>query len=407
MAAALGRVGVAGGEAQRVVAGLRTALQAAAAQSVKTVRSLAKFDEINRLAAPAAQTQKNETAAKAAKRSAARAAGRGSAQSMAAVWKEVLAELRSVWADFWAYLQGFFAPFANTWSTLCGAVLAVWQPLWAQVLAVVQPVLAQLQAWLGALWAEHLQPLWSELTACLGAVGTLLLTVWNTVLAPFLQWLAATLGPVAAGVFTALGTAVTGAVGIIADGITIALAVLHGLADFLTAVLRGEWDAAWQAMAGTVATVWGRIVSIVQTAVSTVLGVVHSMVSALGAALQGLLDGLGRVGSLAAGALQGAGRLLTQSALPGLEYAAGVQVPALAQGAVLPPNRQFLAVLGDQTSGTNVEAPLATIKQAMAEVLSGWNGAGDGQPINVYIGEELLDSVIANSQSRRALRSGR
>lgn len=43
----------------------------------------------------------------------------------------------------------------------------------------------------------------------------------------------------------------------------------------------------------------------------------------------------------------------------------------------------------------------------MAEVLSGWNGAGDGQPINVYIGEELLDSVIANSQSRRALRSGR
>ena len=179
------------------------------------------------------------------------------------------------------------------------------------------------------------------------------------------------------------------------------------MADFLTAVLRGEWDAAWQAMAGTVATVWGRIVSIVQTAVSTVLGVVHSMVSALGAALRGLLDGLGRVGSLAAGALQGAGRLLTRSALPGLEYTAGVRVPALAQGAVLPPNRQFLAVLGDQTSGTNVEAPLATIKQAMAEVLSGWNGAGDGQPINVYIGEELLDSVIANSQSRRALRSGR
>ena len=42
----------------------------------------------------------------------------------------------------------------------------------------------------------------------------------------------------------------------------------------------------------------------------------------------------------------------------------------------------------------------------MAEVLSGWNSSGDGQPINVYIGEELLDSVIANSERRRSLRSG-
>ena len=81
-------------------------------------------------------------------------------------------------------------------------------------------------------------------------------------------------------------------------------------------------------------------------------------------------------------------------------------VPALAQGAVIPPNRKFLALLGDQGAGTNVEAPLSTIRQAMAEVLSGWNSAGDGQPINVYIGEELLDSVIANSERRRSLRSG-
>ena len=110
---------------------------------------------------------------------------------------------------------------------------------------------------------------------------------------------------------------------------------------------------------------------------------------------------------LAGSVLGGAGKLISsQSALPGLGYAASVPVPALAQGAVIPPNRQFLAMLGDQTTGTNVEAPLATIKQAMAETLAGWQGSADGQPINIYIGEELLDSVIANSQNRRALRSG-
>lgn len=52
------------------------------------------------------------------------------------------------------------------------------------------------------------------------------------------------------------------------------------------------------------------------------------------------------------------------------------QIPYLAQGAVIPPNREFLAVLGDQTNGTNIEAPLETIKQALAEVM-GEYGGGD------------------------------
>lgn len=46
------------------------------------------------------------------------------------------------------------------------------------------------------------------------------------------------------------------------------------------------------------------------------------------------------------------------------------RIPELAQGAVLPPNNPFLALVGDQKSGTNVEAPLDTIKQAVAEVLN-------------------------------------
>ena len=425
----------------------------------------------DKTAAPEKQKKAAEAAAKAEKAArsttgtAARRSGTAGSDlsGLTAVWQSVLESLRSAWADFWAYLQEFFAPFAAAWQTvwqgLSAAAAGVWEQLCAALSTVVQPALALLdtvwqglwagmeQAWaaygqpildglaqgwqnvvgivsalwsevlqpvlvqlfdlLGALWTAHLQPLWNELTACLGAVTTLLLTLWNTVLAPFVQWLITALAPVAVQVFAALGTAVTGAAGIIADGITIALAVLRGMADFLTAVLRGEWDAAWAAMAATVSTVWGRIVSIVQTAVSTVLGVVRSMVAAIAAAINGLLSAIGHAKSMAGSVLGGAGKLVSsQSALPGLGYAASVPVPALAQGAVIPPNRQFLAMLGDQTTGTNVEAPLATIKQAMAETLAGWQGSADGQPINIYIGEELLDSVIANSQNRRALRSG-
>ena len=61
------------------------------------------------------------------------------------------------------------------------------------------------------------------------------------------------------------------------------------------------------------------------------------------------------------------------------------QIPYLASGAVLPANRPFLAVVGDQKHGTNVEAPLATIKQAVAEVL----GAGTGGNITIEITGDL------------------
>lgn len=54
-------------------------------------------------------------------------------------------------------------------------------------------------------------------------------------------------------------------------------------------------------------------------------------------------------------------------------YSFTPQIPYLATGAVIPPNAPFLAVLGDQRSGTNIEAPLETIKQAVSDVL------GDGE----------------------------
>lgn len=41
-----------------------------------------------------------------------------------------------------------------------------------------------------------------------------------------------------------------------------------------------------------------------------------------------------------------------------------IKVPRLAEGAVIPPNSEFLAVLGDQKQGTNIETPLATMVEA-------------------------------------------
>lgn len=72
-----------------------------------------------------------------------------------------------------------------------------------------------------------------------------------------------------------------------------------------------------------------------------------------------------------------------------------VSAPALARGAVIPPNKEFLAVLGDQKSGMNIETPLATMvdafKQAMAE-----SGGGATTVVIQLDGKEIARSTVKN-----------
>ena len=79
-----------------------------------------------------------------------------------------------------------------------------------------------------------------------------------------------------------------------------------------------------------------------------------------------------------------------------------VSIPHLAKGAVIPPNKEFLAVLGDQKSGTNIEAPLDTIKQAFMETLmasGGMQGGKDEGDIVIQIdGNEIFRVVRKQSK---------
>lgn len=77
----------------------------------------------------------------------------------------------------------------------------------------------------------------------------------------------------------------------------------------------------------------------------------------------------------------------TYGATPSMAgYSRTPNVPYLAKGAVLPANKPFLAVVGDQTSGTNVEAPLSTIKQALSEVM-----AENGMDVNISFNGSLSE----------------
>ena len=85
--------------------------------------------------------------------------------------------------------------------------------------------------------------------------------------------------------------------------------------------------------------------------------------------------------------------------LVNLSFSPVSRVPMLANGAVIPPNRQFLAMLGDQKHGTNIEAPLDTIVEAVEKANAGRNG-----PIivNVQISGQTLFKIFIDEYKKQA-----
>ena len=72
-----------------------------------------------------------------------------------------------------------------------------------------------------------------------------------------------------------------------------------------------------------------------------------------------------------------------------------IKIPRLAKGAVIPPNREFLAVLGDQKHGTNIEAPAELIKQMAMEAMLEVGATGQTtKEEHYYLGETELMSII-------------
>lgn len=71
------------------------------------------------------------------------------------------------------------------------------------------------------------------------------------------------------------------------------------------------------------------------------------------------------------------------------------KIPYLAKGAVIPPNAPFMAVLGDQRHGTNIEAPLSTIQEAVANVMEDYVSANmSGHSATVAVLQDILEAVL-------------
>lgn len=321
------------------------------------------------------------------------------------VWQGLMAGIQAAWAEYGQPLMdGVSMAFHN--------LEAIFSNLYY---TIIEPIIANLIQLLQQLWTQHLQQLWNDIVAMLGAMGTAVLDLWNNILAPVINWLVATFGPVFTDVFNAVAGVVETAIGFISDVIDIAVFTFKGLLDFLSSVFRGDWDAAWNAISSTVTGVWDRITSTIRSAINGIIGFINGMI-------QAVVNALNRLGSMLntlsfdLPSVLGGGHIGFN-----IGTITAPQIPYLAQGAVIPPNREFMAVLGDQSHGTNVEAPLATIQQAVAAVMQDYqdgNLAALEQVVavlrqileavyGIHIGDAVIGQAVARYNSRQAIITGR
>ena len=294
------------------------------------------------------------------------------------IWQDLMSGIKTAWDTYGQPLMdGVILAFQN----LENLATLLWE-------TIVKPILQNLISVLQQLWSSHLKPLWDDILLLVASVANCLLDLWNNLLAPVAKWIIATFGPAFAEVFNAIADVVGVAVGAIADAIDLAIVVLRGLADFLSAVFRGNWDAAWQAIGNTVSTVWDKMTNAIKTAVNGIIGFINRMISAVVTGINTVINALNGL-SFDLPDIFGGGHVGFN-----ISTLTAPQIPYLAQGAVIPANREFLAVLGDQSHGTNVEAPLDTIKQAVAEVMEDLQaGQMAGFEAVVSVLREILSAV--------------
>lgn len=168
--------------------------------------------------------------------------------------------------------------------------------------------------------------------------------------------------------------------------------IFDGIIDFIRGVFTGDWERAWKGVKEIFAGIFGALKAIALAPINAIIGILNGLIDSINWVIE-KVNGISFTNPFTGNTV-------------GFNFPSIGKIPYLAQGAVIPPNREFMAVLGDQSSGTNIEAPLETIKQALSEVMT-QQGGGD---INIKFTGDLaqlarvLQPVIEREQHRRGTR---
>ena len=152
----------------------------------------------------------------------------------------------------------------------------------------------------------------------------------------------------------------------------------------------------WNALKTATTNTWNGIMNAIRSPINSIIGFINRMISGVVGGINSMTSALNMLHIdlpdwIGGGSI---GFNIPRISTP--------QIPYLASGAVIPPNAPFLAMLGDQRQGTNVEAPLETIKQAVAEVVGG-NMKGGEYVFTAQINRRtLFEEVIEEARIKQS-----
>lgn len=193
-------------------------------------------------------------------------------------------------------------------------------------------------------------------------VKTLTGTVWNgikTSIGNIWEGIKTT----AISIFDNIRTKVNGAWESIED---VAHDVWEGLSSWIPQKIQDIRDAIvnkFKDARNTVERIFAGIVNSIKSVINGAIGIANNAVNMINSALGGIENAFS-FGPWEIPTPFGTRTIGFQATFPRVPT-----IPYLASGAVIPPNKEFMAVLGDQKHGTNIEAPLSTIEQAVRNVI--------------------------------------
>lgn len=165
--------------------------------------------------------------------------------------------------------------------------------------------------------------------------------------------------------------------------------VWQGIIEFISGTFSQDWEMAWTGIKDILAGVLNGIITLFENATNLCRNNINSILDLMQELTSFKLpDWLG-------------GFEFKGINIPRLDK---IKLPRLATGAVIPPNREFLAVLGDQKQGTNIEAPAAAIEAAVARGMAQYGGGN--QTAILKIGEQELGRIIFKLNKDQTQRVG-
>lgn len=180
--------------------------------------------------------------------------------------------------------------------------------------------------------------------------------------------------------------------------------LFNSIIKFVKDVFKGDWDAAWSDVKDIFKTIWDTFSDIVKTPINAIIGLINGLLSGVQTMQNGIA---GALNNLHVDVPQWVTDLTGITGIGfNLSYWTAPQIPYLATGAVIPPNQKFLAVLGDQKSGTNIETPEALLRKIFREENARAAGNGGNYQFTAQLNRRTIFDEFITEAKLRQMQSG-